>query len=94
MPTIDLPNGTVNYRVAGPEDSAAPPVVFVHGFLVDGTLWSKTAAGLAEHGIRSYAPDWPLGSHPIALNEGADQSPRGVARHIVVVPRGDGPGRT
>ena len=51
MPTIDLPNGTVNYRVAGPEDSAAPPVVFVHGFLVDGTLgtarpsrWPSTAS--------------------------------------------------
>ena len=83
MPTIDLPNGTVNYRVAGPEDPAAPPVVFVHGFLVDGTLWSRTAARLAEQGIRSYAPDWPLGSHPIALNDGADQSPRGIARHII-----------
>ena len=83
MPTIDLPNGTVNYRVAGPEDSAAPPVVFVHGFLVDGTLWDGTAATLAEHGVRSYAPDWPLGSHPIALKDGADQSPRGIARHIL-----------
>ena len=51
MPTIDLPNGTVNYRVAGPEDSAAPPVVFVHGFLVDGTLWSRhrRRAGRARH---------------------------------------------
>ncbi len=83
MPTIDLPNGTVNYRVAGPEDADAPPVVFVHGFLVDGTLWSGTAAALAERGIRSYAPDWPLGSHPIALKDGADQSPRGIARHVV-----------
>lgn len=83
MPTIDLPNGTVNYRVAGPDDAIAPPVVFVHGFLVDGTLWSKTAAALAGQGIRSYAPDWPLGSHPIALREGVDQSPRGVARHVL-----------
>ena len=83
MPTIDLPNGTVNYRVEGPEDSTAPPVVFVGGFLTDGTLWDKTAVALAEHGVRSYAPDWPLGSHPIALNEGADQSPRGVARHVL-----------
>jgi pimeloyl-ACP methyl ester carboxylesterase len=83
MPTIALPNGTVNYRVAGPEDSSAPPVVFVHGFLVNGTLWSDTATALAEQGIRSYAPDWPLGSHPIALDEGADQSPRGVARHVL-----------
>ncbi len=82
MPTIDLPHGTVNYRVAGPEDAAAPPVVFVHGFLVNGTLWTKTADALATAGIRSYAPDWPLGSHPIALNPDADQSPRGIAGQI------------
>ncbi len=83
MPTIDLPGGTVNYRVAGPEDSAAPPVVFVGGFLTNGTLWDQTAVALADHGVRSYAPDWPLGSHAIALDEGVDQSPRGVARHVL-----------
>ena len=83
MPTIDLPHGAVNYRVAGPEDSTSPPVVFVHGFLADGALWSGVADLLAARGVRSYAPDWPLGSHPFALNEGADQSPRGVARHVL-----------
>ena len=85
MPTIDLPNGTVNYRVAGPEDSAAPPVVFVHGFLVDGTLWTqRPPPAWPSSGIRSYAPDWPLGSHPIALHEDADQSPaRGSPGTIV-----------
>jgi pimeloyl-ACP methyl ester carboxylesterase len=83
MPTIDLPHGTVNYRVAGPEGSTSPPVVFVHGFLADGALWSGVADLLAERGIRSYAPDWPLGAHRIALRPDADQSPRGVARQIV-----------
>jgi len=82
MPTIDLPHGTVQYRVAGPEDAAAPPVVFVHGFLVNGSLWTRTADALAAAGIRSYAADWPLGSHTIALSEQADQSPRGVAGQI------------
>jgi len=82
MPTIDLPHGTVRYRLAGPEDSEAPPVVFVHGFLVNGSLWTKTADALAIAGIRTYAADWPLGSHTIALGEQADQSPRGVARQI------------
>ncbi|MGH2868685.1 MAG: alpha/beta fold hydrolase [Solirubrobacteraceae bacterium] len=82
MPTIDLPHGTVNYRVAGPENAAASPVVFVHGFLVNATLWTKTADELAAAGIRSYAPDWPLGSHSIALAGTADQSPRGIARQI------------
>jgi pimeloyl-ACP methyl ester carboxylesterase len=83
MPSIDLPHGNVHYRAAGPENSVAPPTVFVHGFLVNATLWSKTADALAAVGLRSYAPDWPLGSHPIPLNDDADQSPRGIARQIV-----------
>jgi pimeloyl-ACP methyl ester carboxylesterase len=83
MATIDLPHGTVQYRVAGPETAAAPPVVFVHGFLVNATLWTDTADALADAGVRSYAADWPLGSHTIALGADADQSPRGVARQII-----------
>ncbi|MHB8233388.1 MAG: alpha/beta fold hydrolase, partial [Solirubrobacteraceae bacterium] len=82
MPTIDLPHGTVRYRATGPADAASPPVVFVHGFLVNASLWSTTADALAEAGVRAYAADWPLGSHTIALGEAADQSPRGVARQI------------
>ncbi len=83
MPTIDLPHGTVQYRLAGPDDATTPPVVFVHGFLVNGSLWSETADALASAGVRSYAADWPLGSHTIALGEKADQSPRGIARQII-----------
>jgi pimeloyl-ACP methyl ester carboxylesterase len=83
MPSIDLPHGTVRYRVAGPETAAGPPVVFVHGFLVNSTLWTRTADALAAAGVRSYAADWPLGSHTIALGSDADQSPRGIALQIV-----------
>jgi pimeloyl-ACP methyl ester carboxylesterase len=83
MPNIDLPHGTVQYRVAGPEGATTPPVLFVHGFLVNATLWSKTADALAGAGVRSYAPDWPLGSHSIPLGPNADQSPRGIARQII-----------
>lgn len=83
MPSIDLPHGTVHYRQAGPDFTDAPPVVFVHGFLVNGTLWTGTADALAAAGIRSYAPDWPLGSHTAPLAHNADQSPRGVARQII-----------
>ena len=82
MPTIDLPHGTVHYRVAGPDKAEAAPVVFVHGFLVNATLWTGTADALAVAGVRSYAADWPLGSHTIALGADVDQSPRGVARQI------------
>lgn len=83
MPSIDLPHGTVSYRVAGPSDAAAPPVVFVHGYLVDGSLWSDVADRLAVQGLRSFAPDLPLGAHRIPLKPDADQSPQGVARQIL-----------
>jgi pimeloyl-ACP methyl ester carboxylesterase len=79
MPTVDLPDGRVNYRVAGPPDAVLPPVVFVHGILVNGELWTGVAAALATHGIRSYAPDLPLGAHPHPLRQDADITPRGVA---------------
>ncbi len=82
MPAIDLSDGTVHYRVAGPAE-AAPPVVFVHGLLTDGTVWSRVTRLLADRGIRSYAPDWPLGSHGTAWKPAADLSPRGVARAVV-----------
>jgi pimeloyl-ACP methyl ester carboxylesterase len=83
MPTVNLPQGLVNYQVAGPADSALPPVVFVHGIMVNGELWAGTATALAEHGIRSYAPDLPLGAHQTAMNPDADLSPRGVATLIL-----------
>ena len=57
--------------------------MFVHGFLVNATLWAKTADALAAAGIRSFAPDLPLGSHPIPLNGSADHSPRGIARQVI-----------
>jgi pimeloyl-ACP methyl ester carboxylesterase len=77
MNTIELPHGRVNYRSAGPEDLSAPSVVFVHAFLVDGSVWSPVADLLAGQGIRSFAPDWPLGAHRIPMRRDADQSPRG-----------------
>lgn len=76
---ITLEQGTIAYRVAGPEGGEHPPVVFVHGLLVDSTLWTDVADRLAERGIRSYLPDWPLGSHRIPMSPDADLSPRGMA---------------
>jgi len=83
MPTVELPQGAVNYRVAGPDTSAEPTVVFLHGLLVNGELWTKAAAMLAARGIRSYAPDLPLGAHTTALNESADTTVDGVVTLIL-----------
>ncbi len=82
MPQVALDEATISYRVLGPEDSPHPPVVFVHGILVDSRLWDPVAEGLANRGFRCYLPDWPLGSHTIPVNEGAELSPRAVATMI------------
>jgi pimeloyl-ACP methyl ester carboxylesterase len=78
---VDLPAGTVHYRESGPEGGR--PVVFVHGFLVDDTLWSDVPERLAEAGFHTYAPTWPLGAHTAAMDEAADLSPRGQARVVL-----------
>jgi pimeloyl-ACP methyl ester carboxylesterase len=75
----DLPQGKLAYRAAGPESSSSPPVVFVHGVLVDGQLWTPVAERLAADGIRSYALTLPFGSHRQPMNADADLSPEGIA---------------
>lgn len=80
MPEVTLAQGTIRYRHT---PGAGAPVVFVHGFLVDGRLWHGVQDDLERRGVLSYAPDLPLASHPHALSPGADRSPRGVARLIL-----------
>jgi pimeloyl-ACP methyl ester carboxylesterase len=82
MPQVALDQATISYRVLGPEDSPHPPVVFVHGILVDSRLWDRVADGLASRGFRCYLPNWPLGSHTIPVNESAELSPHAVATMI------------
>lgn len=80
MPEITLEQGTIRYRELGPPDG--PAVVFVHGFLVDGSLWDGVADRLASRGFRTLQPTLPLGAHAVAMNPAADLSPRGVARIV------------
>ena len=56
MPTIDLPIGPIEYRTFGPDGREAPVAVFVHGFLVNGTLWDPVAERLARDGVRCIVP--------------------------------------
>src|ERR1700733_11619700 len=81
--TVDLPQGRLAYRIAGPAASNHPPVVLVHGLLVDSRLWAPVAERLAAEGIRSYAPTLPLGAHQWPMNADADLSPHGVARLVL-----------
>jgi pimeloyl-ACP methyl ester carboxylesterase len=79
----DLPQGRLAYRAAGPASSSSPPVVFVHGVLVDGRLWAPVAERLAAEGVRSYAPTLPLGAHQQPMNAAADLSPQGIAQLVL-----------
>lgn len=79
---LTLSQGTIRYREVG--DPAGPPVVFVHGLLVNGLLWRKVVPRLAGE-LRCIVPDWPLGSHDLPMAAGADLSPGGVARLIADV---------
>ena len=74
---VRLSQGTVRYRDTG----RGEPIVFVHGFMVDGRLWRKVTP-LLERDHRCIAPDWPIGSHEVPMNRDADLSPPGVAKII------------
>jgi pimeloyl-ACP methyl ester carboxylesterase len=82
MTQVALQQATIDYRVVGPPDSPHPPVLFVHGILVDQRLWDDVAEGLGRRGFRCIVPTWPLGSHTIPVNDRAELSPRGVATMI------------
>ena len=82
MAELTLKQATIEYREFGPRDSAHPPVLFVHGILVDGRLWRQVAEGLGRRGFRCIVPTWPLGSHTIPVNETTTLSLPGIAEMI------------
>jgi pimeloyl-ACP methyl ester carboxylesterase len=77
MPEITLPQGTIHYR----DEGDGPALVFVHGALVNGTLWDPVVERLSGR-ARCIVPDLPLGSHRTPLNPDADLTPTGLARLI------------
>jgi pimeloyl-ACP methyl ester carboxylesterase len=77
MSEAKLPQGTVDYRESGD----GPPILFVHGLLVDGRLWRKVTP-LLEDRFRCIVPNLPLGSHRTPMNPDADLSPTGLARIV------------
>jgi pimeloyl-ACP methyl ester carboxylesterase len=82
MAELALKQATIQYREFGPHDSAHPPILFVHGILVDGRLWHPVAEGLGRRGFRCIVPTWPLGSHTVPVNEVTALSLSGVAGMI------------
>lgn len=74
---VDLPAGRIRYR----DEGSGKPVVFVHGYLVDGRLWDGVVDALGDR-CRCLAPDWPIGSQQMAMKPDADLSPYGIAATI------------
>ena len=77
MNDIELTAGAIRYRDTG----SGPPIVFIHGLLVDGTLWRKVVPQLEDR-FRCIVPDLPLGSHTLPMRPNADLTPPGLARTI------------
>jgi len=74
---LRVDGGVIRYREVG----TGPAVVFVHGILVNGTLWRDVVARLSGR-FRCIVPDLPLGGHSLPMLPEADMSPSGVARMV------------
>src|SRR5688572_21950 len=74
---VEVPQGRIRVREIGEGE----PLLFVHGYLVDGRLWDGVAERLAGD-FRCIVPDLPFGSHRTAMKESADLSPPGAAEIV------------
>jgi pimeloyl-ACP methyl ester carboxylesterase len=75
--TVDLSQGAVEYEDVG----AGPPVVLLHGLLVDASLWRDVVPRLARE-ARVVVPELPLGCHRLPLPADAPLAPPDVARLV------------
>jgi pimeloyl-ACP methyl ester carboxylesterase len=72
----ELSAGTVEYLDTG---GPGPLLVFVHGLLMDGSVWRHVVADLAPE-YRCVVPTLPLGAHRQPMRPDADLSLPGMAR--------------
>jgi pimeloyl-ACP methyl ester carboxylesterase len=75
MPEVELSAGTVEYEDTG---GSGPVIVFVHGLMMDGSLWRHVVADLRRD-YRCVLPTLPLGGHRRPMRADADLSMSGVA---------------
>ncbi|MFC1444222.1 alpha/beta hydrolase [Streptacidiphilus sp. N1-10] len=75
MTGIELSAGTIALQDTGGD---GPPVVLLHGMLMDASLWDAVVTDLsADH--RCVAPTLPFGAHPHPVHADADLSLPGIA---------------
>lgn len=70
--------GTIEYTDSG---GNGPVLVFVHGLMMDASLWDETIAGLSAN-YRCLALTLPLGAHREPARRDADLSLAGIARAV------------
>jgi pimeloyl-ACP methyl ester carboxylesterase len=71
---IELATGVIDYSDSGGD---GPPIVLLHGLLMDASLWDGVVADLSlDH--RCVAPTLPLGAHRHGMTTGSDLSLEGV----------------
>ncbi|BBY91370.1 alpha/beta hydrolase [Mycobacterium gallinarum] len=72
---ILLPSGTIEYREEGDPDG--PPVVLLHGLLMNDTQWDLALPHLPA-GYRYLLPVLPIGGHRIPMRDDADLTMPGM----------------
>jgi pimeloyl-ACP methyl ester carboxylesterase len=75
MPEVKLAAGTIEYEDTG---GNGPTIVFMHGLIMDGSLWRHVVADLRRD-YRCVLPTLPLGAHLHPMRPDADLSMRGMA---------------
>jgi pimeloyl-ACP methyl ester carboxylesterase len=74
MPEVALAAGTIEYEDTG---GGGPVIVFVHGLIMDGSLWRHVVADLRRD-YRCVLPTLPFGAHRHPMRPDADLSMSGM----------------
>jgi pimeloyl-ACP methyl ester carboxylesterase len=74
MPEVELAAGTIEYEDTG---GGGPVIVFVHGLIMDGSLWRGVVADLRRD-FRCVLPTLPFGAHRHPMRPDADLSMSGM----------------
>jgi pimeloyl-ACP methyl ester carboxylesterase len=77
MHKVELPAGVIEYDETG----SGPPVVLLHGLLMDHTVWDRVLP-LLPGGRRYLRPVLPLGAHRRAMQPAADLTLPGQVRLV------------
>jgi pimeloyl-ACP methyl ester carboxylesterase len=75
--SIEVPTGVIDYDEVG----SGPPVVLLHGVLMDHTLWDRVLP-LLPAGFRYLRPVLPLGAHRHPMQPDADLTLPGQVRLV------------